>query len=138
MFPGGGAKPGVSFEIAPVGLDAKSTQVVVDIDGQQITYDHGPPRPVKMQWPGPSGIGQVRVSFLPQNPGETTTIQKDGIWALFRLLQESNLKQSTGSDRFNVTFKVGDRDATFEIRANSVINPFAANQLELFRCPPTL
>jgi type VI secretion system protein ImpL len=138
MFPGGGAKPGVSFEILPVDLDAKSTQVTVDIDGQTITYDHGPPRPVKMQWPGPNGVGQVRVSFQPEDPAGTTTIEKDGVWALFRLLQQSNLKQSTGSDRFTVTFTAGDRSATFEIRANSVINPFAGNQLELFRCPPAL
>ncbi len=138
MFPGGGTKPGVSFEIVPVDLDAKSTQVVVEIDGQTISYDHGPPRAVKMQWPGPSGVGQARVSFQPQVPGESTTIEKDGVWALFRLLQESHLKQSTGSDRFTVTFATGTRSASFEIRANSVVNPFASNQLELFRCPPNL
>lgn len=137
MFPGGGAKAGVSFEIVPISLDAKSTEVIVEVDGQTISYDHGPPRPVKMQWPGASG-GHVRISFQPQNPGENTTIEKDGVWSWFRVLQESELKQSTGADRYIATFKAGDRSASFEIRANSVINPFAANQLELFRCPPTL
>ncbi len=138
MFPGGGAKPGVSFEILPVDLDAKSTEVVLEVDGQTITYDHGPPRPVKMVWPGPSGVGHVRLAFQPQGAGEATTIEKDGVWAWFRVLQQSELKESTGSDRYIATFKAGDRKATFEIRANSVINPFASNQLEVFRCPPTL
>jgi type VI secretion system protein ImpL len=136
MFPGGGTKAGVNFEIVPVSLDAKSTEVVVDVDGQTISYDHGPPRAVKMQWPG--STGHVRISFQPQVPGETTTIERDGVWAWFRVLQDSQLKESTGADRYIATFKVGDRSAAFEIRANSVINPFASNQLELFRCPPTL
>ncbi len=138
MFAGGGAKPGVSFDIVPVDLDAKSTQVLLEVDGQTIVYDHGPPRPGRMVWPGPSGIGHVRIAFQPQTPGVATTIEKDGVWAWFRVLQEIQLKQSTGADRYLATFKVADRVATFEIRANSVINPFVSNQLEQFRCPPKL
>jgi type VI secretion system protein ImpL len=138
MFLGGGSKPGIGFDIVPVDLDAKSTQVVLEVDGQTIVYDHGPPRPEHMTWPGPSGVGHVRIAFQPQTPGVSTTIEKDGVWAWFRVLQESQLKQSTGADRYLATFKSGDRVATFEIRANSVINPFASNQLELFRCPPKL
>ena len=65
MFPGGGAKPGVNFDIVPVSLDAKSTQVILEIDGQTVSYDNGPPRPVKVSWPGPSGIGHVRIAFQP-------------------------------------------------------------------------
>jgi type VI secretion system protein ImpL len=138
MFMSGGNKPGISFELLPIDLDPKSTQVVVEVDGQTLVYDHGPPRATKMMWPGPSGVGHVRIAFQPQNPGTPTTIEKDGVWAWFRALQESQLKQSTGADRYVATFKAGDRSATFEIRANSVINPFASNQIELFRCPPKL
>jgi type VI secretion system protein ImpL len=138
MFTGGGTKPGVSFEVLPISLDSKSTQVALEIDGQTMTYDHGPPRAVKMMWPGPSGVGHVRIAFQPQSPGEPAIIESDGAWAWFRVLQSSQLKQSTGADRFVVTFKVADRSASFEIRANSVINPFASNQLEAFRCPPKL
>ena len=122
----------------PVDLDAKSTQVVLEIDGQTLTYDHGPPRPVRMVWPGPSGVGHVRIAFLPPTPGTPSAIEKDGVWAWFRVLQDAQLKQSTGADRYMATFKVGDRVATFEIRANSVINPFVSSQLDLFRCPPRL
>jgi type VI secretion system protein ImpL len=138
MFPGGGAKPGVNFDIVPISLDPKSTQVTLEIDGQTVSYDNGPTRPVKVSWPGPSGIGHVRVSFQPQAAGETTTVEKDGTWAWFRMLETSQMKQTTGADRYQVTFKAGDRSAAFEIRANSVINPFASNMLGLFRCPPRL
>jgi type VI secretion system protein ImpL len=138
MFPAGGAKPGVNFEMLPMKLDSTSTQVLLDLDGQAVSYDHGPPRPVKLQWPGPGGTGAVRVSFQPQVPGEQTTISQDGVWSLFRVLEQAQLKPSGGPDRFTVTFATGKRSATFEIRADSVVNPFASNQLSQFRCPPAL
>jgi len=138
MFANGGNKPGVSFELLPISLDAKSTKVTVEIDGQSLSYDHGPERAVKMTWPGPSGVGHVRIAFEPQGTGEATVIEKDGAWAWFRVLQASGLRRTTGADRYAVTFRVADRSASFEIRANSVINPFANNQLEGFRCPSKL
>ncbi len=138
MFANGGGKPGVSFELLPISLDAKSTEVTVEIDGQTTSYDHGPQRAVKMMWPGPSGVGHVRIAFQPQAAGEQTVIEQDGAWAWFRVLQASSLKRSTGADRYIATFSVADRSASFEIRANSVINPFVNNQLEAFRCPPKL
>ena len=138
MFVGGGNKPGVSFDLVPVDLDAKSTQVIVEIDGQTLSYDHGPPRGEKMVWPGPSGVGHVRIAFQPQAQGTPTVIEQDGVWAWFRVLERSQLRQLAGADQYLATFKVGDRSATFEIRANSVVNPFISNQLESFRCPPKL
>ena len=137
MFPNGGAKPGVNFEMVPVTLDATSTQVLLELGGQNLSYDHGPPRGVRMQWPGTGG-SSVRVSFQPQVPGEQTTLQQDGVWSWFRLLDQAQLRPVGGPDRFNVTFATGKRTATFEIRADSVINPFASNQLSQFRCPSAL
>jgi type VI secretion system protein ImpL len=135
MFPSG-TKPGVSFELQPTSLDATSTSVLLEVDGQPLSYDHGPPRPVKMTWPGATGPAGVRVSFQPQ--GNDTTINTDGVWAWFRALDKAQIKPAGGPDRFNVTFNAGGRSAGFEIRANSVVNPFASNQLQQFRCPPAL
>ena len=38
-------------------------------------------------------------------------------------------------EEVNVTFSAGGHDATFEIRASSVLNPFALPALGQFRCP---
>ena len=138
MFGAGAGKLGISFEILPVSLDNKSTQVLLDVDGQTITYDHGPQRPMKMSWPGPGGVGHVRLAFQPGEPGEDVTVEKDGVWAWFRMLQDAHLKSRGGADRYLATFTVGNRTASFEIRANSVVNPFASNEIEAFRCPPKL
>jgi type VI secretion system protein ImpL len=137
MFGADGMKPSVGFELVPVSLDPKSTQVAVEVDGQTLTYDNGPIRGTKMVWPGP-GVGHVRIAFQPQTPGETTALDKDGAWAWFRILQESQMRRGTGADRFVVTFNVGSRSASFEIHADSVINPFVSGQLESFRCPGKL
>ena len=138
LFAGGGSMPAVSFEIVPVDLDASSTQVLLEIEGQTVTYNHGPPRPVRLRWPGSSGPQQVRVTFSPPVAGTPMTIKKDGPWAWFRLLDEAQVTRSSLSDRFNVTFQVGGRSATFELRANSVNNPFSLTSLERFRCPGSL
>jgi type VI secretion system protein ImpL len=138
LFGAGGSTPAVNFEIVPVDLDASSTQVLLEIEGQTVTYNHGPPRPVRLRWPGTNGPQQVRITFSPPIAGTPTTIKRDGPWAWFRLLDEAQVTQSSLTDRFNVTFEVGGRSATFELRANSVNNPFSLTSLEQFRCPGSL
>lgn len=133
----GGATPRVNFELVPVELDVNSTQVILDINGQTLDYNHGPPRPKKMQWPG-DGPQQVRIAFQPPIAGVPTSIVRDGPWAWFRLLEQAEVVPSSLSDRFLVTFRIGDRKATFELRANSVINPFTMTALGEFRCPDSL
>lgn len=136
-FFAGGAAPSVRFEMIPVSLDADATQVLVEIDGQAITYSHGPPRGLQMSWPG-QGASQARVSFSPTIPGGVSSVSHIGPWAFFRLLDQSQVSGGGLSDRFTVTFNVGGRTATFELRANSVMNPFTLPELRQFRCPGSL
>jgi type VI secretion system protein ImpL len=134
----GGQQPGIQFEMVPIALDASSTQVLLDVEGQQLSYNHGPPRPQAMAWPNPQGTRQVRLSFQPTVTGQASGITFTGPWGLFRLLDQADIKTGGLSDRFNVTFQVGVRQATFELRAQSVINPFALPALGRFRCPAAL
>ena len=90
-----------------------------------------------MSWPG-DGPKQVRISFQPPIAGVPTSIVRDGPWAWFRLLEQAEVIPSSLSDRFIVTFRIGERKATFELRANSVINPFTLTSLGEFRCPQAL
>ncbi|WP_241357023.1 type VI secretion IcmF C-terminal domain-containing protein, partial [Escherichia coli] len=50
FFRSGGMQPTVRFELKPVTMDAAISQFILDLDGQQLTYDHGPARPVALQW----------------------------------------------------------------------------------------
>lgn len=134
LFSGGGT-PSARFEIVPVSLDSTATQVLLELDGQSVTYSHGPQVPVQMQWPG-NGPKQARLSFQPQSP--SSTVIKDGPWAFFRLIDEGQVATTGDPARFQVTFNVGGHRATFEIRAGSVLNPFNLKALHRFRCPGKL
>ncbi len=134
FFPQGGTAPSIGFEIEPVDLSPEAASVTLDINGQTVSYDHGPVRPASMRWPG-TGAGQVRVSFTAVDGSPSGGITLDGPWALFRLVDRSRIAGASASDRFRLTISEGKDNATFEIRTASVLNPFTLPQLREFQCP---
>ncbi|MBN8872218.1 MAG: type VI secretion system membrane subunit TssM [Rhodospirillales bacterium] len=135
FFAGGGTTPTVRFDITPVGLDNGANQVILDLDGTQVINTHGPTRSTQVLWPGPNGVQNVRLVFDPPPPGKSGVITETGPWAMFRLFARGDLQQGTSSDIYRLTFQIGERRAVFDIRAGSVLNPFAPGLLQQFRCP---
>jgi type VI secretion system protein ImpL len=129
FFASGGAQPTVRFDITPIDTDAK--QVTLDLDGQSIVYAHGPVRSTSVTWPGPNRMNNVRLVFDSGQP----VLKATGPWALFRLFADGTLAQTSDADRYTLNFAVGDRHASYEIRAGSVLNPFAPGVLRGFQCP---
>jgi type VI secretion system protein ImpL len=129
FFAGGGAQPVVRFDITPIDSNAK--QVTLDLDGQSIVYAHGPARSTPVTWPGPNRMTNVRLVFDTGQP----VLKASGPWALFRLFADGTLAQTGEADRYTLNFTVGDRHASYEIRAGSVLNPFAPGVLRGFQCP---
>lgn len=138
LFPAGAAAPRVTFEITPLELDARATQVTLDVDGQSQVYRHGPPAPQIMRWPGGEGPSSVRISFGPPLPGQPAALIRTGTWSLFRFLSAGSLSRTAQPERFTFRVAVGDREAAYALRADSVNNPFGQNLMEAFRCPDTL
>lgn len=136
FFQDGGQTPTVRFALKPVYLDAPIIKFMLDIDGQQFVYRHGPTRVSNGQWPGPDGSSQVRVVFE-HSSGARSTAKKDGPWALFRILDAAVI-EPLSADRFIASFNVDGRKAKYEIRASSVRNPFSMGELQRFRCPESL
>ena len=136
FFAGGGAQPTVRFDITPQTLDAGAKQVIMDLDGLTISYAHGPLRATSVSWPGGAQrINNARLVFDPPPSSGPPVVQAAGPWALFRLFGMGKLVQGASSDRYTLIFQLGDREAAFEIRAGSVLNPFAPGMLGNFRCP---
>jgi type VI secretion system protein ImpL len=125
----------VRFDITPVALDAGASQVSLDFDGTSVTYAHGPSRSTQITWPGPNRIQNVRLIFDPPPAGGTGVLSETGPWAMFRLFARGTLRQADSPERYTLTFALGDRSATFELRAASVLNPFSPGVLQSFRCP---
>ena len=63
-------------------------------------------------------------------------IRETGPWALFRLLGHARMQPQPGStDRYSLTFQIGERLAVFEVRVQTAANPLATGLLQEFRCP---
>jgi type VI secretion system protein ImpL len=135
FFAAGGNSPTVRFDLTPVSLDNGAKQVSLDIGATTITYAHGPPRATQITWPGQASAGSVRLVFDPPPAGGTAVFQATGAWALFRLFEKGSVQKTDWADRYELTFASGDRQASFEIRAGSVINPFSSGLLTGFQCP---
>ncbi len=135
FFAGGGAAPSVRFDLTPGTLDAGAKQVTLELGSQSINYAHGPQRSVSVTWPGTSGMDNARLVFEPAPSSGPPVLSATGPWALFRLFDQGTLTQAGSSERYTLTFHLGDREASFDIRAGSVLNPFAPGMLHDFRCP---
>lgn len=135
LFFANGTAPSVRFDIAPDSLDVATRQAVLDLGGTTIVSAHGPPRFTQITWPGPGGMQNVRLAFDPPPVTGVNALQESGPWAMFRLFGRARMASAGAPDRYNVTFRLADREASFEIRAGSTTNPFAPGLLQDFRCP---
>lgn len=132
-----GQLPSVPFSLKPLFLDENVGTLLFEMDGQPaLNYRHGPTRYSSFQWPGAPGQNQVRVMFE-ELGGQRFTINKDGPWALFRLLDHSRLTRRA-ADQFEATFTSNGHQARLELKANSVVNPFNFHEWAQFRCPEKL
>ncbi|PHR89244.1 MAG: type VI secretion system membrane subunit TssM [Blastopirellula sp.] len=133
-----GPLPSVQFQITPEALDPKAKSVVLEIDGQQVSFKQrsGQPNPVAVTWPG--SVGLARLTLLPNKKNIENVLSRDGPWAWFRLLDAAEVRRTNVSDRKRVIFRVGGRLAMFQLQSGSVINPFALPALAKFSCPKSL
>ena len=137
FFSQGGNLPATSFDMKPVRMDSVNTHFMLNVDGQRITYSHGPLVSETLTWPSESPFSQVQIQFNPETPvcGCRT---ENGAWAWFRMLDRSNTQSGQGPEQFSLTFTLEDRWITYELRARSAYNPFNLQQLRSFRCVPNL
>ncbi len=135
FFAAGGTIPSIRFDITPTNLDRTTQQATLDLDGTTVTASHGPPRPTEITWPGPVLTSTARLAFDPPPPGQSGVLQDTGSWSMFRLFGRGKLHPGASPDRYTLTFQIGDRQATFEIRASAGPNPFTPGLLQDFRCP---
>ena len=134
FFADGGATPALRFFLTPEALDSSAKQVILQLGDTKIQYSRDTPTTTQIVWPGPSGMVTAQVSFDPPPPIGGASLQTSGSWALFRLLDQGELRQE-GPDRYLAIFSLGDRQASFVLRTSSVLNPFAPGLLRGFQCP---
>jgi type VI secretion system protein ImpL len=132
FFAGGTKLPSVSFRLTPTTLDADVLRFTLNLEGQIVKSLHTPPRIYPLLWPAPNSTGRVRLVFV-DTQGGRHSMEKLGPWAWFRIL-DGRLRGTGQPDRFNVTFQVAGFSASFELQADSVLNPFRLPALKSFSC----
>ncbi|KAB2924334.1 MAG: type VI secretion system membrane subunit TssM, partial [Candidatus Contendobacter sp.] len=136
LFAGNSQTPAIRFQLVPLELSGDASQVVIGLDGQTLAYSAGQAvRIADLQWTGASG--QAQLEFLPPAAGSPSRLGETGPWAWFKILDQAQI-QPGGSGQFRVTFQLGGRQAVYELRTTSGVNPFRLRELEGFRCPEQL
>ncbi|HEY0210256.1 type VI secretion system membrane subunit TssM [Acerihabitans sp.] len=123
FFPPGATRPSFSFTLRPLAMDNGILSLSLNIDGQTLSYNHGPSIAYHLNWPGTGRTGKAQLTASLAD-GSTATLEKRGHWALHRLLDcgKSRRKGNDGARR--VTFTLAGRDLTLDVVPDNVRNPF--------------
>ncbi|MBD2786020.1 type VI secretion system membrane subunit TssM [Xenorhabdus sp. DI] len=135
LFSSGSPIPSFRVIVRTMSMDKEILSMILDVDGQQLQYSHGPQVSQSLNWPGPNGTNQVRIQLNLQD-GTTANLITSGSWALNRLIDHARYatrNPTPGHDASQrVTFNIKGHHVSLEFIPNSIFSPF---QLPRFTCP---
>ena len=104
LFPSGASDPAVQFSVR-IRPTPRVAVVWFEVDGQKFDYRNGPEEWHKLVWPGQGKTlgASLRVRGV---DGQEETVQQDGEWGLFRLLEAGRLKGAPGFRDFTMTWSL--------------------------------
>ncbi|WP_394778084.1 type VI secretion IcmF C-terminal domain-containing protein, partial [Undibacterium sp.] len=132
FFGAGGRQVSMRFDLKPATIDPALSKLVLDIDGQQLSYAPGAANSMSFQLPSGKGNGQVHVEASPASAH--SSLRTDGSWAWFHMIDKGVLEPTAQGERYKLSFDFDGKKAAFDLTASSVINPFKRDTLEQFRC----
>lgn len=130
----GGTGPFFSFSLTPTDLSPNATRVSLDVDGQLLTYINAAARPVPMQWPAQARTNTISLSFTPIDGSPETFTSETGNWAILRLFEKGSSQATSLPEVFKLRLSKGAFHADFDLRANSIENPFDLKMFDNFFC----
>ncbi|OUS30179.1 hypothetical protein A9Q99_06785 [Gammaproteobacteria bacterium 45_16_T64] len=136
LFASNPTAPGFSFKVKPYRMDSSVRKFDLSFGDQRLRYTHGPKISKSVNWPGDGGTN-VRMIFEDLNDS-IKRVTYDGPWAFFRLMDESTVSQTRRSNVYHVTFATLGRNATWQVTAKSINNPFQSKAISRYRCPEAL
>ena len=134
LFPGG-AGPVMAFTLEPKDLSANASRVILNVDGQSLSYFNSATRPMPMTWPGTDGTNMITLSFAPVDGASEVITSQTGSWAFLRLIRTGRLSATALPEVFRLSLAAKGFNAQFDLRANSVENPFDLKMFSGFSCP---
>jgi type VI secretion system protein ImpL len=132
FFKNGSQSPELAFTITFNTLSQVASRVLLELDGQQLSYRFEAPRALPVKWPGPNP-GTAVVTFE-ERGGNRPHSDFKGAWALFRLIDSGQMRLAESSEKSVLTFKKDPHSTEITIDAGSVHNPFGARNWQKFSC----
>lgn len=124
----------VQFSIEPLGLSANQRTSLLNLDGQLISYTHGPSQITGIVWPNTLGA-QVRSNLtLLKGNGNSSRLEYRGPWSMFRLLSRGALNGRTPTS-VDLSFATGDGVMRYRLNAEKAFNPITQQPFKGFKLP---
>ncbi len=134
FFPGRSPTVALEVTVNQTAAHDRIKQSVLVVDDQPIQMRKVGNTPVTITWPG--GGGNTSLQLLPEMNNRESQIMFQGPWAFLEFLRNGNPRQV--GDVMQVSYVIGGRNITYEIRVNALVNPFNMSELREFRCPTGL
>jgi type VI secretion system protein ImpL len=133
FFPTGGSAPNVSLEVRPLTLSSEAQTATLAINGAMVAAQRDAQNaPVVVQWPG-AGAGAASITMAPDMPDRPSKLERNGPWALFRLVDASSAIQS--GNALKASFVVFGREVSYQFTSSTAVNPLSMASLRQFKCP---
>jgi type VI secretion system protein ImpL len=109
-----------------------ASSVILELDGQKMSYRFEAPRALQVKWPGPNP-GSAVVTFEERGGNKPHTEFK-GAWALFRLIDSGQTRAADSTEKSLLTLQKDLHSTEITIDALSVHNPFGTRNWQRFSC----
>lgn len=131
FFPGRSPTVALEVTVNQTAAHDRIKQSVLVVDDQPIQMRKVGNTPVTITWPG--GAGNTSLQLLPTMNNRESQVLFQGPWAFLQFLRAGNPRQI--GDVMQVDYVIGGRNISYEVRVNSLVNPFNMSELREFHCP---
>jgi len=127
----------VPFNLKLVSFEPGITSFSLKLGAQSFTDQTQPANAHSLTWPDTGPSQEVTLTFT-DNLNRTFNTTLIGSWALFHLLDKSNLQQLNNTQQYQLIFDYSGNAVRYQLTADRLINPFIAGIIEQFQCPASL
>jgi type VI secretion system protein ImpL len=134
FFPGRSPSVALTVTFTLSKAHQKIDSILLQVDGQQ-----QPLRPDRganevFSWPAEGGV--TGILLLPELRKRESQIAFEGPWGLLQLLRNGSPRLV--GNKLQVGYVIGGRDVGFDVKMDSLENPFTLPELGAFKCPTGL
>jgi type VI secretion system protein ImpL len=128
---------GVQFYVEPLGMAPNKRSSSLSVEGQLVTYNHGPTTSTALIWPNTLAPSNESRMALVHAGGSSSGLVYRGPWSLYRLLSQARLNGAT-STSVDLSFAAPDGGMRYRISTEKANNPFTQSLFKGFALPQTL